>query len=99
MKLSDPGGTLFVLRNCKKPLEPHIKHVLVHLLPHSSTTRSSFLEVHLGTGSRQKNMNLLPAPLRSDTRVPVLDPQDLNLGLVDLSQLDRRFIPPRSPLH
>lgn len=44
-------------------------------------------------------MSLLPAQLRSDDRVPVFDPEDGNLCLVSLSQLDRRFIPVRSRLH
>lgn len=37
-------------------------------------------------------MSLLPKQLRSETRVPVFDPEDCNLCLVALCQLDRAVI-------
>ena len=36
-------------------------------------------------------MNLLPSQLRPQTRVLVFDPEDRNLRLVAISQLDRPF--------
>ena len=43
-------------------------------------------------------MSLLPKPLRGEDRVPVFDPEDRNLRLVALSQLDRTIIPLRELL-
>lgn len=43
-------------------------------------------------------MNLLPKQLRSETRVPVFDPEDCNLCLVALCQRDRAVISLRSSL-
>ena len=42
-------------------------------------------------------MTLLPKSLRHVERVPVFDPEDLNLCLVGLSQLDRSSTPQQRP--
>lgn len=38
-------------------------------------------------------MTLLPAQLRSEERVPVFDPEDGNLALVSVFNLDRPMTP------
>ena len=44
-------------------------------------------------------MSLLPASLRFDNRVPVIEPEERSLRLVPLAQLDRLLIPMRGPVH
>ena len=84
-----PRQSWHFISKLQEPLEPHIKHVFVASVIFSNSKHPfSTYDMHSTfVQTEQKDMKLL----RSETRVPVFDPEDRNLCLVAISQFDRLF--------